>query len=181
MSDVAPTISIPRLTTERLCLREPRVGDFDAYVATMEDPDASAWLRKLPDRRAMWRAFSAMSGAWMLTGTGWWAITLREDDTCVGLVGAFFREDLLCDLETADVELGWMMFRPYWRRGFATEAARAALASAFERLPSRRAIAVVQPENVASVRVCQAIGMRPDAELQFEDVQLTRFAVDRPA
>ena len=57
-------------------------------------------------------------------------------------------------------EIGWVFGREHQRRGYATEAARSLLAYAFESLHCHRVIATCQPENVASWRVMERLGMR---------------------
>jgi RimJ/RimL family protein N-acetyltransferase len=178
MELAAPPVTVPRVTTERLLLREQRVDDFDAYVEHMTDPVATEFLTPLADRRAAWRLFAAASGMWMLTGAGWWAIELRASGETIGIVGAFFRETTLGQPD-APLELGWSLYRRFWRRGFAREAAAAAMATGFARHAVTRAIAHVDPKNAASVRVAEAIGMRFDGEADFYGSPTARYAVER--
>jgi RimJ/RimL family protein N-acetyltransferase len=62
---------------------------------------------------------------------------------------------------SADLELVYSLEHALWGRGLATEAARAVVAWAFERLGLARVLAGVDPPNVASTRVLQKIGMTP--------------------
>lgn len=170
---------VPRITTERLLLRELRVSDFDRYAANLTDPLATRFSSGVLDRRAAWRLFASLTGGWMLTGAGWWAIELRETEEFVGTVGGFFREPgSLLGTET-DLEVGWTVFPAFWRRGFATEAARAALAYGFSRHDVRRAIAHIDPANVASIGVSKAIGMTLAGEVDFYGQPSVRYAVAR--
>jgi RimJ/RimL family protein N-acetyltransferase len=59
------------------------------------------------------------------------------------------------------VEVGWRLARGAWGRGLATEAARAALAFGFEEQGMAEIVAIVQPENVRSLRVAEKLGMTP--------------------
>jgi RimJ/RimL family protein N-acetyltransferase len=172
-----PATTIPRVDTERLLLREWRLGDFDGYANEMADPLARVHMAGVVDRRAAWRFFVAGAGMWMLLGTGWWAIELRATRECVGMVGIFYRETQLDHMTTADLEIGWTIYRPHWRRGFATEAARAALRFGFERLSPPRVIAHVSPDNSASIGVARAIGMTFDAETDFYGEPSHRYAL----
>jgi RimJ/RimL family protein N-acetyltransferase len=179
MTDAAPPVIVPRLTTSRLHLRELQTGDFEAYARFMEDPVATRYLSGAIDRRAAWRLFASSTGLWMLTGSGWWAVELRATGEMVGFVGAFFRETTLHLGRDADLEVGWSVFPRFWRNGYATEAARAALAFGFERFDIRRAIAHLDPLNVGSAGVCKAIGMTYDAEVDFYGEPCARWAIDR--
>src|SRR5262245_15113922 len=110
-----PSVSIPRLQTQRLLLREFRTGDFDAYAEHCADPVATEHTSGPLDRRTAWRFFAAGSGMWMLHGAGWWAIEARDLGAFVGIVGAFYRETGLDGQKPSDLELGWVVLRPYWR------------------------------------------------------------------
>jgi RimJ/RimL family protein N-acetyltransferase len=171
-------MNVPRITTPRLLLRELTLRDFDGYVEHMTDPAATEWMKPLPDRRTAWRLFAALTGLWSLTGAGWWAIEARATGETIGIVGAFFRETTLGQPD-APLELGWSVYRPFWRQGFAREAALAALESGFARHPVPRAIAHIHPKNVASIRVSEAIGMRFDGAVDFYGEESTRYAVER--
>jgi [ribosomal protein S5]-alanine N-acetyltransferase len=63
-------------------------------------------------------------------------------------------------------EIGWALGRPYQQQGYATEAAVALLAHAFETLRAHRVVATCQPENVASWRVMEKLGMRREAHFR---------------
>jgi RimJ/RimL family protein N-acetyltransferase len=59
-----------------------------------------------------------------------------------------------------DFELGWMLRRAFWGRGYATEAARAALGVAFTQLDRPHVISLIHPDNAASIRVARRLGER---------------------
>jgi RimJ/RimL family protein N-acetyltransferase len=171
----APPTPIPRIPTGRLVLRELRVTDFDAYAANMADPLATAHLSGTLDRRAAWRVFTASQGMWLMHGAGWWGVELAETGELVGSVGAFIRET------SPELELGWMIHRPFWRRGFATEAARAALTHAFDVYAAPRVIAHVSASNVQSVGVSERLGLKYECDVDFYGETIGRYALDRSA
>lgn len=179
MSDDAPLGSVPRLSTPRLLLREQRVAEFDAYAQHRADVEANAYVGGAVDRRRAWTIFAALSGQWMLTGAGWWAIEVRETGEFIGLVGAFFRDTSLPIGPDADIELGWNLFQPFWRKGYGTEAARAVLAFVSEHHRSRRVIAHILPPNVASIGVAKAIGMVDGGEVDFYGEPIRRWVLER--
>lgn len=169
----ALTLSIPRLTTPRLLLREFRTADFDEYAENMADPEATKFLSGTTDRRTAWRMFSAATGYWVLQGAGWWAIESRETGQVVGDVGAFVRET------SPDFELGWTLYRRFWGQGFALEAAKAALAFAFENHHAKRVIAHIAAANAASVSVSRRLGMKYEADVDFFGEPIGRYAIER--
>lgn len=82
--------------------------------------------------------------------------------------------------DAPDPEIGWWLARDYWGRGLATEAARAALADAFDRAGLKRIISVAHPENAASIRVMQKLGLRFDANFESDGMELVRYAIGEP-
>lgn len=180
MNDSAFHVSIPRLTTRRLLLRELRRSDFDAYAEHMTDPVAMAHPFGVVDRRTAWRQFAASTGAWLLNGAGWWAIELRATGEFAGCVGAFFRETSFDGNAPADLELGWSVFPRFWRQGFASEAASAALAHGMAAHKVKRVIAYIDPTNLASIGVSQRLGMRYETDIEFYGIRTGRYAIEQP-
>ena len=175
MSDAVPcvTITIPRLTTQRLLLREFRTADFDEYAANMADPKATQFLAGMVDRRTAWRMFLAASGSWVLHGAGWWTVEVRETGEVVGEVGAFVRE------ACPDFEIGWNLYRRFWGQGFAIEAATAALAFTFEGHRAKRVIAHITAANAPSVAVSRRLGMKYETDVDFFGESIGRYAIER--
>ena len=158
--DASPAVSVPRLLTPRLRLREYQSRDFDAFAAHLADPLATAYVGAV-DRHTAWRIFGCGVGLWLLSGTGWWAVELRATGEMVGVVGAFFREGI------PGLELGWNTYREFWGRGIASEAAREALRHAFDERGERQVRALIDPNNAPSIRVAEHLGMRYDADTEL--------------
>lgn len=152
--------SVPCLHTERLRLREYRREDFGAFAAHLADPAISAHLGPA-DGHAAWRIFCSQAGLWLIHGAGWWAVEEKQTGRLVGSVGAFFRE------ESTVMELGWNTYRAFWGRGYANEAAAAALhhAFAFRREPKVRAL--IASENASSLRVARRLGLAYETETEI--------------
>ena len=168
----SPPISIPRLRTPRLLLREYRKSDFDMYAAHVSDPRVTAFITPL-DRRKAWWSFASGMGQWVLQGIGWWAIELVETGETVGNVGAFFRETW------PEVEVGWNTFHDHWGKGFATEAAREVVRFLFEVRQEKRITAIIDAGNKASLRVAEHLGMAFDGETELFGKPLARWAIAR--
>ena len=66
-----------------------------------------------------------------------------------------------------EAELGYAFSRAYWRNGYATEAAKAALEHCF-RTGQQRVVAIIDPENHASIRVAEKIGMKLERGIEWE-------------
>jgi RimJ/RimL family protein N-acetyltransferase len=92
-----------------------------------------------------------------LVGVGKWAVEEVATGDFVGTVGLGFA---LFDAPfTPAVEMGWRLARPYWGRGFATEAANAAVEYGFRELELREIVAFTSVGNAASRGVMERIGM----------------------
>lgn len=94
-------------------------------------------------------------------GFAHYAVELQETGEFVGMVG-MIRETL------GGKELlgaGWMLRKDCWGHGYATEAAQAVLHDAFERLGAKEIVADIRPENTASIRVAERLGMRAEYEV----------------
>jgi hypothetical protein len=121
---------LPNLQTERLILRQPVAGDWAAFRDFMQS-DRAAFFDHQGNIGSTWRSFAAELGHWDIFGYGMWAVTRRGDNTAIGLVGPWTPPDW------PETEIGWMIFDPATEgTGIAAEAARAAIAHAFGRLPS---------------------------------------------
>jgi RimJ/RimL family protein N-acetyltransferase len=144
------------LETDRLTLRMLCESDFEAYAEMCADPEVMRYIGDgQPLVRPMaWRNLAQMIGHWSLRGYGIWAAEERSTGTLVGRIG-FWNPD-----GWPGFELGWMLRRAYWGRGYATEGARAALDFAFTRMEQPAVISLIHPENAASIRVAQRLGER---------------------
>lgn len=169
----ALTVSVPRLPTPRLVLRAFQSRDYPDYAVEMADPEATRFTAR-PAERAVWWSFAAASGGWVLDGAGWWAVELRETGRAIGLVGVFVRETA-----PEDFEIGWAIYRAHWRKGYAVEAARAALDYAFEGHRASKVIAHIDQENVASVAVGRKIGLVYEKDVDFFDKKIGRYLITR--
>ncbi len=170
--DASPPVSVPRLLTGRLRLREYRLEDLEPFVAFLADPEATAFTGAC-DRHTAWRIFGCQAGLWMLQGAGWWAVEVRATGQLVGTVGAFFRDGM------PGIEIGWNTYRALWGQGFASEAAGEALRHALEVRGERQARALIDPGNTASIRVAQHLGLRYDADTELYGKPVGRYIIER--
>ena len=163
----APLAGAPRapetIETPRLRLRLFREADWDAYAAMCADPEVMRHLGAgaTLSRDETWRAIAGMLGHWHLRGYGMWALESRASGELVGRAG------FIDPPGWPGFELGWVLARAHWGRGYATEAARAALDCAFGTLRRDRVIHLIRPGNAGSIRVAERLGARPVGELEL--------------
>ena len=163
------------IETERLVLRMFRESDTDAYAEMVADPEVMRFLGggKPVARAEAWRNMAMIVGHWHLRGYGMWAVEEKGGGEMVGRVGCWRPEGW------PGLEVGWTLRRRFWGRGFATEAARASLAYAFDVLGQTRVISLIDPENVNSIRVAERLGQRPDGEWEVFGTKVIVYAVTR--
>ena len=144
------------LETERLLLQRVTLNDAGLMLAVWNDP---AFIRHVGDRgiRTVAEAEVALKeGAFKLYddyGYGPYRMSLKVAGPPIGICGLFRRDNL------DDPDIGFATLPDYCGKGFAAEAARAVIAHARDDLRIRRLTAIVSPENLASVRLIQKLGM----------------------
>ncbi len=157
------TLEIPTLNTPRLRLRGFTEADFPAYRALVTDPQVMRFLgdgRPLSDIDA-WRQLATILGHWVLRGFGLWAIEERATGSFIGWVG------LLEPGGWPGFEVAYTIAPTAWGRGYAREAAGAALQFARKDLGRTEVISIIRPDNVASVRVATALGATRSHTIEF--------------
>jgi RimJ/RimL family protein N-acetyltransferase len=165
---------VPRLETARLILREWRTADANAYAVMAADPEVTRYTGGVMDREQSWRSMALHAGHWTLRGYGNWVVERASDGEFMGRVGLWNPEGW------PGLEIGWTLARHAWGNGYATEAADAAMRWAWTVLNAPRLISVIDPENTASTRVAERLGL---AWLRNEEVRgqvVSIFGVERP-
>lgn len=142
------------LETARLRLRPFAVTDFEAFAGMCADPEVVRYLGDgLPiGRTRAWFEMAAHVGHWQLLGFGEWAAEEIATGKFVGRIG-LQRPD-----GWPDTEVGWVLAREHWGKGYAIEGGRAALDYAFQQLGAARVISMIHPDNAASIRVAERLG-----------------------
>jgi RimJ/RimL family protein N-acetyltransferase len=166
------------LSTARLELRHWEDGDLAAFAALNADPEVMQFMARSLSR-AESDAFAAAAAAALL-GRGWglWAVDLRagrEFLGCVGLSVPTFAAHF-----TPCLEVLWRLKRTAWGRGYASEAAGAALAFAFGELAAPEVVAFTVPANLRSRRVMERLGMQHDVAGDFAHPRLAPGHALRP-
>jgi len=147
--------AVPVVETERLVLRRPNGGDAEAIHAFYCTERSQFTGGNLGPFNA-WKQTAAMLGHWEISGFGLWAVTKRGNDDIIGLVGPF------CPGGWPEPEIGWVIFEGAEGKGYAYEAARAALTDARSRLGWREIVHYIAPENTRSIRLAERLGATLD-------------------
>lgn len=154
------------LRTPRLLLRPWRDTDLPAYAALNADPEVRRWFPGTLTRAQSDDEAARLRNHIEAHGFGFWAVEVPGVAPFVGAVG--LKHVHFVAPFTPAVEAGWRLAREHWGKGYAAEAARAALAHGFGPLGLVEIVAFAVPGNLASRRVMERIGMRHDPAGDFD-------------
>ncbi len=162
------------LETERLRLRPLRASDLDAILAIYHEPRAEKWIGA--HSRAEVAAeldFYARHEA----NHGWapLAVEERASGTLIGDCGL-----VPLELRGPEIELMYDLHPDHWGRGLASEAVAAVMADGFSVTGAETIIAVVRPDNLASIRVLEKADFRATGETVAYGESLLRYERSRP-
>ena len=171
-----------RIDTPRLQLRGWTDRDRDAFRGFVSDREmmryisaGRTWSEKQVDEFFARQARNVAERGYCMG-----AVVLRETDEVIGVAGV--QPQRLA----GEDEVGWWIGTAWQRQGFATEAGGASLAYALDVLQRSRVVAIADPENIASIRVMQKIGMRyldtvsgHSLEARYPDKPVVRYVAER--
>ena len=161
------------LETRRLFLRPINHADADAIYSMRSDPDVMRFIREPQKRSETESWIRLISSRWEKENLGFCAIIEKQSGVFLGWCGIWILP------ETGEIELGYAIAKQFWNQGFATEAASVFLRYAFEVLNAERVIAVTEPDNLASRRVMEKLGMRFAEFGVFYNRRMTRYQLSR--
>lgn len=175
------------IETARLVLRVPEARDRAALHGMWADPRVMIDLGPVKDAAASDTAL-ARHDSYRGDGLGFWSVIRREDDAVVGFCGL---KPGSPDTPIADMlEVGWMLAVPYWRQGYAAEAAAASIRWGWDNRPDEQIVAVTARQNEKSRVLMTRLGMRhmpsmdfahplfPEGDSRRDSVT---YVIDRPA
>jgi RimJ/RimL family protein N-acetyltransferase len=168
---------VPVFRTERLEAREMSLADLDFIASLLADPEVMRFYPKRCSREEARGWIERQLKRYEAHGHGLWLILDRATREPVGQVGLLVQR--VDDRE--EPEVGYLIHRPFWRRGYATEAALATRDHAFHVLGLPYVISLIRPENLPSQRVARRLGMAPDRTTTFAGLEHLVFKVSRPA
>ena len=151
------------LETERLRLRLPREEDLEAYARFCRDAETMHFLGGVKTREEAWRHLAMILGHWQIRGYGMFAVERQEDGAFLGRIGPHRPEGW------PGLEVGWLLGPEHQGRGYASEAARASVAFAFEHLSAVEVIHLIDPGNRPSVALARRLGAVHTRDFRFPD------------
>jgi [ribosomal protein S5]-alanine N-acetyltransferase len=164
------------LETSLLVLREMSLADLDFVATMLADSEVMQFYPKCYSRGEAETWVKRQINRYARHGHGLWLVVEKASGQPVGQVGLLIQN--LGGIE--EKEVGYLIHRPFWRRGFATEAARACRDYAYEVFDRQRVIALIRPENTPSQAVARKLGMSPELQtVQHSGFEHLVFSVSR--
>jgi len=158
------------IDTERLVLRRWRAEDRAPFAALNADPRVMELLPQRLDREQSDALVDRIEEHFDAHGYGLWCVDVRAGASCIGFVGlatAPFEAPF-----TPAVEVGWRLAHSAWGHGYASEAARAALAFGFDRADLDEIVSFTASHNARSRAVMERIGLVRDPDDDFDHPRL---------
>lgn len=160
----------PRMRTARLVLRAWEQADRATFAALCADAEVMRYFPSTLTPAESDDLVNRVVAAWQANGFGLWAVEAGPAGFVgfVGLSSPRFHAPF-----TPCVEIGWRLRRDVWGRGYAPEAARAALAFGFDELGLAEIVSFTTATNAPSRRVMDKIGMHHDSRDDFDHPDLS--------
>ena len=166
------------LETERLRLAPWEADDWQAFRSIASDPDVMRYITGgAPWTDEQVREFVLRQMRWFNERDFClWKLLKKSSGRLIGFAG--LQPLVLGGAE--EIEIGWWLARDCWGKGLATEAAREALRDGFDRAGLERVVAIARPENAASIRVMQKVGMDFEREITHKGIRHVLYSVREP-
>lgn len=161
------------LETERLLLRPLDKKDVDRVYAMRSDPEVMRFIREPQNRNETVNWIKLVSGRWRAEKLGFCALIEKQTDEFLGWCGVWRLP------ETDELEVGYAIVKRFWGCGLAPEAAAKFIEYAFAEIKPEKIVAVAEPENAASRRVMEKLGMRFVKTGIFYERELVQYAIGK--
>lgn len=163
------------LQTDRLILREFELPDAENLYRLNADPEVIRYTGDVAFKNtAEAESFLQNYGEYQKYGYGRWAVVEKKSGNFIGWCGLKFNPD------SGENDLGFRIYREYWNRGFATEAAKACIALGFGKFNMESIIGRAMAANTASIKVLGKIGMHYEKAFDFHGGPGVVYRIAKP-
>jgi RimJ/RimL family protein N-acetyltransferase len=162
------------LETERLILRPMSEADVDDVYEMRRDPEVMRYIREpVQSREEALNWIELISSRWAVDRIGFCGLVEKQSGKFAGWCGLWQLR------ENGEIEVGYAVAKEFWGRGYASESAAAFLDYGFGPLALDKIVAVARPENTASRRVMEKLGMKFDYIGRFYERDLVHYSITR--
>lgn len=165
------------IETSRLRLRQLTMDDLHDLHYIYHHPALSQFM---PNERPMSLvetrdAIDSIIENWQQYGFGVWAVVYKKFNKLIGHCGLKFLEN------TPEIQVGYLLLPSYWGMGLGTEAASAALKYGFDVIRLPKIVAIAKPNNIASRRVMEKVGMNYEKNAYYYDNDVVYYSISHDA
>jgi ribosomal-protein-alanine N-acetyltransferase len=166
-------MNIPALQTEHVTLRPLTIDDIDPLYAITNVDGMMRYFPNTapPTRERVEKWINIQFEHWAKHNNGWWA--LEVENTFAGWCGLQYLPD------TDEMEVGYLLAKPFWGKGYATEASRVSVEFGFRNFDYPFIVGIVHPENIGSQRVLEKSGMTDRVRTMYFGMDCYRYEIDR--
>lgn len=164
--------------TARLRFREIESTDVDFITEMMSNPEVMRFYPKLFTREDAEAWIERQRARYAADGHGMWIITDVNTGAPVGQVGLLM-QTVEGFSPSRYPEIGYLLHRPFWKRGLATEAAIGVRAYAFDLMCYDEVISLIRPVNLPSQAVARRLGMTVRGTTTFVGFESMVFGISR--
>ena len=158
-----------------MVLRQMEMDDVDDLMGIFSDPVAMRYYPNTKSRQEAEEWVRRAQESYRDHGFGLWVAILEDSGEFVGQCGLTVQE-----VEGKnEVEIGYLFLRRFWGRGLATEAARAARDHGFHMPGCERLVSLIDPGNLASRRVAEKVGLRPERGVWKWNKEICVYAIHK--
>ena len=168
-------VQIPKLISPRFVLRPFREGDVEELHGILQNPDVLRYFPSTnsPSLPKVKKLVESQQAHWDEHEYGWWAIADSETDALLGWCGLCYLPD------TKEVELKYLLAEDAWGKGIATEASLVSLKHWIMNTDVEEIVGLAHPENIASARVLEKVGMTFINQTRYFGMQVLRYKLLR--
>lgn len=150
------------VSTQRLLLRRWQARDRAPFAAMCADPEVMRFIGSgnIMTEEQVAADIATYEASWKANGFGQFAVELRQTGQFIGFAG--LGDHTLLPRYASFTEIGWRISRNVWGKGYATEAAKAAMDFGVDNCGLSDIVSVCQTENIASERIMQTLGLKLD-------------------
>ena len=166
--------NIPIIKTSRLILRAFTKEDIAPFHHILSEKKVVRYFPKStpPSLEGVENMLTEQLKHWAKYGYGWWAVEAQIESKFIGWCGLQYLP------ETREVEVAYLLNQSYWGKGLATEGAQASLKYGFDELGLKNIVGIVHPENGASQRVLEKLGMEFTEETQYFGMDCYHYLIN---
>jgi ribosomal-protein-alanine N-acetyltransferase len=165
------------LETKHLIIKNASQDDYENLCVLQSDPDVMRYIGN--GARSPAEVQNALDNAMSHQkkhGFGIGMVFEKNTGLFIGWAGLIY---LAYDDTQSEIEVGYMLHKAFWNKGYATELAKAIIKWGFENLPVDKLVAVIIPDNKGSRRVLEKSGMHYIGESVYRNKNVAKFEINK--